>query len=225
MYRIVHAAPDLSAVPPRLRPLVEATLAKEPRDRPTAPQLLSELTHTAAQPSVGSGNPTQTILAQTWHSSAPGPTGPLRGSVGPPSGSAPLPVSRSSRRRKVLLPVVLALAFVLAAAGTAAGLALAGRSGGTTTPVGTSTTQIRPAQITPANTTVPTTAPPTSPAASTTNPATTNPATTSPATTNPATTNPATTSPATTSPATTSPATTSPATTSPATTSPTSTSG
>jgi serine/threonine protein kinase len=230
MYRIVHAAPDLSAVPPGLRPLVEATLAKEPRDRPTAPQLLSELTHTAAQPSVGSGNPTQTILAQTWHSSAPGPTGPLRGSAGPPSGSAPLPVSRSSRRRKVLLPVVLALAFVLAAAGTAAGLALAGRSGGTTTPVGTSTTQIRPAQITPANTTVPTTAPPTSPAASTANPATTNPATTHPATTNPATTSPATThpattSPATTSPATTSPATTSPATTSPATTSPTSTSG
>ena len=90
MYRIVHAAPDLSAVPPGLRPLVEAALAKEPRDRPTAPQLLSELTHTAAQPSVGSGNPTQTILAQTWHSSAPGPTGPLRDPAGPPSGSAPL---------------------------------------------------------------------------------------------------------------------------------------
>jgi len=213
MYRIVHAAPDISAVPPRLRPLVEAALAKEPRDRPTAPQLLSELTHTAAQPSVGSGNPTQTILAQTWHPSEPGP-------AGPPTGSAPPARPRSSRRGKILLPVVLSLAFVLAAAGTAVGLALAGGSAGSHAPGGASTTQTLPAQITPANTTSPTTAPPTSPAAAATNPATTSPATTNPATTRPATTSPATTSPASTSRATTSPATTSPATTSPATTSP-----
>ena len=30
LYRIVHAAPDITAVPPGLRPLVEAALAKEP---------------------------------------------------------------------------------------------------------------------------------------------------------------------------------------------------
>ena len=213
MYRIVHAAPDISAVPPRLRPLVEAALAKEPRDRPTAPQLLSELTHTAAQPSVGSGNPTQTILAQTWHPSEPGP-------AGPPTGSAPPGRPRSSRRGKILLPVVLSLAFVLAAAGTAVGLALAGGSAGSHAPGGASTTQTLPAQITPANTTSPTTAPPTSPAAAATNPATTSPAITNPATTRPATSSPATTRPTTSSPATTSPATISPATTSPATTSP-----
>ena len=213
MYRIVHAAPDISAVPPGLRPLVEAALAKEPGDRPTAPQLLSELTHTAAQPSVGYGNPTQTILAQTWHPSAPGPAGPA-------PGSAPLPTPRSSRRRKILLPIVLSLAFVLAAAGTAVGLTLAGGSASQHAPGGASTTQTVPAQITPANTSSPTTVPPTSPAAVTTNPATTSPATTSPATTSPATTRPSTTSPATTSPATTRPSTTSPATTSPATTSP-----
>jgi serine/threonine protein kinase len=210
MYRIVHAAPDISAVPPGLRPLVEAALAKEPGDRPTAPQLLSELTHTTAQPSVGYGNPTQTILAQTWHPSAPGP-------AGPPPGSAPLRTPRSSRRRKILLPIVLSLAFVLAAAGTAVGLSLAGRPPGPHAPGSPSTTQTLPAQLTPAHTTGPTTAPPTSPAAATTNPATIIPATTSPAT-SPATTRPATTSPATTSPATTSPATTSPATTTPATT-------
>src|SRR5260370_13680153 len=91
LYRIMHAAPDISAVPPGLRPLVEAALAKEPGDRPTAPQLLSELTHTTAQPSVGYGNPTHTILAQTWHPSAPGP-------AGPPPASAPLPTPPSSRR-------------------------------------------------------------------------------------------------------------------------------
>ena len=216
MYRIVHAAPDISAVPPRLRPLVEAALAKEPRDRPTAPQLLSELTHTAAQPSVGSGNPTQTILAQTWHPSEPGP-------AGPPTGSAPPGRPRSSRRGKILLPVVLSLAFVLAAAGTAVGLALAGGSAGSHAPGGASTTQTLPAQITPANTTVPrrhrppprprpprirppparlprTRPPPGRPprARPPRSPATTSPATTSPATTSPATTSPATTSPATT---------------------------
>ena len=211
MYRIVHAEPDISAVPPGLRPLVEAALAKEPGDRPTAPQLLSELTHTNAQPSVGYGNPTQTILAQTWHPSAPGP-------VGPPPGSAPLPTPRSSRRRKILLPIALSLAFVLAATGTAVGLALAGGSAGPHAPGGASTTQTLPAQLTPATTTSPTTAPPTTPAAATTNPATTSPATTSPATTRPPTTSPAT-SPATTTPATT----TSPATTSSATTTPTTT--
>ena len=36
MYRIVHEAPDISAVPPGLRPLVEAALAKDPQARPTA---------------------------------------------------------------------------------------------------------------------------------------------------------------------------------------------
>ena len=46
MYRIVHEAPDLSAVPPGLRPLVEAALAKDPQARPTAAQLLGQLAST-----------------------------------------------------------------------------------------------------------------------------------------------------------------------------------
>jgi serine/threonine protein kinase len=232
LYRIVHAAPDVTAVPPGLQPLVEAALAKEPRDRPTAPQLLGQLTQqTAAQPSIGYGNPTQTILAQTWHPSAPGPTvaprrptGPTRGRAVPPPGTAPAPGPRSSRRRKVLLPVVLSLAFLLAAAGTAVGFALAGGSRGTPGPAGGSTTQTRPAQLTPATTHGTTTTPPTSPASSITTPATTTPATTSPATTTPATT--VTTTPATT--VTTTPAstvTTTPVTTATATKSPASTGG
>jgi len=217
LYRIMHAAPDITAVPPGLHPLVEAALAKEPQARPTAQQLLSQLTQqTAAQPSVGYGNPTQIILAQTWHPSAPGPAAP-RPTV-PPPGPAPTG-PRSSRRRTVLLPVVLTLAFLLAAGGTAVGFALAGRSTGTHAGTATSTPPTRSAQITPATTNGGTTAPPTSPAASTT-PATTSPATTTPATSTPATTSPAST-PATTSPAST-PATTSPVST-PATTSPAST--
>ena len=176
LYRIVHAAPDITAVPPGLRPLVEAALAKEPRDRPTAPQLLSQLTQsTAARPSAGYGNPTQTILAQTWHPSAPRPAVPPPHPTVPPPGTAPPAGPRSSRRRTALLPVVLTLAFLLAAGGTAVGFALAGGSGGTHGPAGASTTQTRPAQLTPATTHGTTTTPPTSPASSTTTPATTRP--------------------------------------------------
>ncbi len=224
LYRIMHAAPDISAVPPGLHPLVEAAVAKDPQARPTAQQLLSQLTHTAARPSAGYDNPTQIVLAQTWHPSATRPAGPPSGPTVPrsgltmppsgptvpPPGTGPPTRLKSPRRRTLLFPVVLALAFLLAAAGTAAGFLLAGRSGGTHGPAGGSTTQTQPAQRTPASTNGATTAPPTSPAASTTSPATTTPATTSPATTTPATTTPATTTPATTTPATTTPATTTP---------------
>ena len=123
MYRIMHAAPDISAAPPGLRPLVEAALAKDPQARPTAPQLLAELTNAQL---TGAGaryeNPTQTVLAQTWHPSATGPMGAAPGPTAP-RGPGPKP----SRRRTALLPVVLTLAFVLAAGGTALGLALAGK--------------------------------------------------------------------------------------------------
>ena len=135
MYRIVHEAPDLTAVPPGLRPLVEAALAKDPQARPTAPQLLAELTRGAAAPAgaqpAALDNATQTILAQNWH-----PTGGTRPPGGtssraypPPAGGAPYRdgTPYRGRRRRALLPIVLALAFVLAAGGTALGLALAGR--------------------------------------------------------------------------------------------------
>jgi hypothetical protein len=171
MYRIMHAAPDISAVPPGLRPLVEAALAKDPQARPTAPQLLAELTNAQL---TGAGaryeNPTQTVLAQTWHPSATGPMGAAPG----PMGAAPGPTGprlngpgpKPSRRRTALLPVVLTLAFVLAAGGTALGLALAGKpashaaSGGTTT-----TAPASPAQPASSAATTPTT-----PAASSTAP-------------------------------------------------------
>jgi hypothetical protein len=43
IYRVVHRAPDTTAVPAQLRPLVERCLAKEPGDRPTTDELLAEL--------------------------------------------------------------------------------------------------------------------------------------------------------------------------------------
>ena len=123
MYRIMHADPDISAVPPGLRPLVEAALAKDQQARPTAAQVLAALTTTQLT-GVGTRyeNPTQTVLAQTWHPSA---TGPMVAAPGP---TAPGPTgARPARRRTALLPVVLTLAFLLAAGGTALGLALAGK--------------------------------------------------------------------------------------------------
>ena len=40
MFRVVHQPPDLALAPLEIRPLLEACLAKEPEDRPTASQLL-----------------------------------------------------------------------------------------------------------------------------------------------------------------------------------------
>src|SRR5689334_13001551 len=184
MYRIVHEAPDLTAVPPGLRPLVEAALVKDPRARPTAPQLLAQLTNT--QPTRAGAqydNPTETVLAQTWHPSATGPMGPVGPAPAPTGPGGP----RSPRRRRALIPAVLTLAFLLAAGGTALGLALAGKpaspavSGSTTAPAST------PAQPSSSAATTPT-----SPAASTTSPAST-PASTPPTTpvSTPASTTPA----------------------------------
>jgi eukaryotic-like serine/threonine-protein kinase len=179
MYRIMHAAPDISAVPPGLRPLVEAALAKDPQARPTAPQLLAQLTSTQLS---GAGspydNPTRTVLAQTWHAPATGPASPVPGLTGPtwePTG--PVPPRRPGRRRGVLLPVVLAVAFVLAAGGTALALSLAGHPAASHAATSTSSTQTRPAQVS----TTSTTTPPTSPATATTPPST--PASTPPGTT------------------------------------------
>ena len=39
LYRVVHGDPDIAAVPEPLRPLVAATLAKDPERRPTAQQV------------------------------------------------------------------------------------------------------------------------------------------------------------------------------------------
>ncbi len=160
LYRIVHQAPDIAAVPPGLRPLVEAALVKDPQARPTAPQLLAELTRGPAAPAgahPGSlDNATQTILAQNWH-----PTGgaPRTGGTAPRGGPPPAAAGpyrngtpARGRRRGALLPIVLALAFVLAAGGTALGLALAGRHntsnvGPAASGASTASTPTQPGQI------------------------------------------------------------------------------
>jgi eukaryotic-like serine/threonine-protein kinase len=43
MYRVVHAEPEIAHVPAQIRPVIERCLAKDPRQRPTAADLLAEL--------------------------------------------------------------------------------------------------------------------------------------------------------------------------------------
>jgi len=152
LYRILHETPDIAAVPAALHAQVAAALDKDPHGRPTAPELLTQLTRTAALPSAGSDNPTQTVLAQTWH-----PVGPLPATPPPsrpasswstPSGAAPPPGTpppgtpprdtrlpdtrppgaprRTGMRRPVLLTLVLAVAILLGAGGAALAFALSG---------------------------------------------------------------------------------------------------
>ena len=104
LYRVLHEPPDLSGVFPQVRPLVEAALAKQPGQRPSAPDLpgrLAAATAPGADPALG---PTQTALARTWL---------------PPAGELPSAGPEPSRPGKRFLPVLLAVAVAAALAGTA----------------------------------------------------------------------------------------------------------
>src|SRR3984957_17288463 len=95
LYRILYADPDITAVPPPLKPLVEAALAKEPHNRPAAHELLDRLTSTSMRPEPIQDrlwdSPTQTGPAQTWpetgpHASPPLASKPLAGASKPLAG-------------------------------------------------------------------------------------------------------------------------------------------
>ncbi len=103
LYRILHDAPDVAAVPETLRPLVMSALAKDPQRRPTADELLDQL----ANPAARHDRPARSVLDYTWPStqphsgqavlSAPVSSAPAVGRprTGPPRASEP----RVSRRR------------------------------------------------------------------------------------------------------------------------------
>jgi eukaryotic-like serine/threonine-protein kinase len=201
LHRILHDRPDLAGVPASLLPLVTAALAKDPQARPTAVTLLSQLTRTAVQPSAGSDQATQTILAQTWLAPALRPQVPVtppQVQATPPQARATLSyvpavppqaqdvppevtaVPRSGVRRPVLFAIVLGLAILVGAGGAALAFTLAGHHA-TNPATGSSHSQTAPATPTVANSSAsaPTYASPASPSQNTSAPASSSPSTSS----------------------------------------------
>jgi len=89
LYRIMYGDPDIAAVPDALRPLVEAALAKDPRNRPTAQQLLDRLTSASRRTDRINDTPTQVILSRTWQTGLH---------------SSPLPPGRPAEANRALAP-------------------------------------------------------------------------------------------------------------------------
>jgi serine/threonine protein kinase len=102
LYRILHTEPDIGGVPSRLRPLVQAALAKDPDKRPAARDLLGQLTNTPVAADSSYETPTQTVLSHTWPSTAPSTAVP--------------PASRPAHQHKILLSALLSLALLGAGA-------------------------------------------------------------------------------------------------------------
>jgi hypothetical protein len=76
LYRVIHVDPDIAGVPGSLRPLVAAALAKDPARRPTAPQLLGQLTTAPMRPQWADDSPTEVVLPRTWPAAGEHPSGP-----------------------------------------------------------------------------------------------------------------------------------------------------
>ncbi|MFE3150284.1 bifunctional serine/threonine-protein kinase/ABC transporter substrate-binding protein [Streptomyces sp. NPDC059218] len=118
LFRTVHEQPDLDGLPPGLLPLVEACLAKDPADRPTARQAEERLTD-AAPPDAHSWAPPglSALIAERSAAALALPTPEPPTAIGEPGPPGP------SRRR---LLTAAATGAVLLTGGTAAAL-VAGR--------------------------------------------------------------------------------------------------
>ena len=64
IYRVVHSEPDTSMLPDEIRPLIERCLAKDPRHRPTAAQILAEVSSSRPAASLGLLRPTGRVTGQ-----------------------------------------------------------------------------------------------------------------------------------------------------------------
>jgi hypothetical protein len=122
MYRILHSVPDIDAVPESLRPQVAAALAKDPQDRPTADELLAQLTGTAA-PDRDSDSPTQTVLLRTWR---PAPATRPDSPAGQRA-ARKRPARKRSGGRHVMRPALLGLTVLVAAVAATLGFTMAGQ--------------------------------------------------------------------------------------------------
>jgi Protein kinase domain len=126
IYRVLHAEPDIAAVPPSLRPVIEAALAKEPQLRPAAREIFSQLA-AAPAPAVpaGDGRSAVTVLAALPPDQAEGETGEAadkRSSAA--SGAAAPPPKRPAGRRPHGRGTAIEVAAVALAGAAALGLVL-----------------------------------------------------------------------------------------------------
>jgi Protein kinase domain len=145
IYRVLHAEPDIAAVPRSLRPVVEAALAKEPHLRPIAGEIFSQLTAgpAAAVPApvparAGDGAAAAPVLAARPPDQAEGETGQAADKrpsavCGPDAPSPKRPAGRHPHGRGMAIEV----AAVALAGAAALGLVLGvGRGHHAAHPVG-----------------------------------------------------------------------------------------
>jgi hypothetical protein len=114
VYRIRHEPPDLEGLEGRLRGLVEACMAKEPKRRPVAKALLLELLGDHAEPDPQAAA-TQ-LLQTSW---SPPPAAKPTASAPPATAPPPRPPPGTPRPRRRQVAWGLALAGLVAVAGTA----------------------------------------------------------------------------------------------------------
>jgi serine/threonine protein kinase len=100
LHRVLHAEPDLSPLPPRLRGLIASGLSKDPARRPTAQGLMVSLLNPNVRPAQGT--------PQAGPFPGDGRTGPQ----GPASSTA---ATRASASRRKLVGIVATVALAAAA--------------------------------------------------------------------------------------------------------------
>ncbi|MEU6797338.1 protein kinase [Nonomuraea wenchangensis] len=136
LHRVLHAEPDLSALPGRLRELLAACLSKEPGRRPTAQQLMVALV------APGPSHPPAPSVARP--SASPGGSAPVGASPRPQVDTVP----GRSRPRGLIMGAV-GVAAVLAASAVAA-VVLLNRPPDRLTDTGRSPSAAPPATTSPA---------------------------------------------------------------------------
>ncbi|MGW2179547.1 protein kinase domain-containing protein [Streptomyces sp. NPDC001732] len=123
LFRTVHEPPDLRGLPPELFPLVEACLAKDPADRPTARRVEERLADTAPAPDASWAPPGLSALIAERSATA------LALPVPEPPATVEDPAPPRLSRRRLL--TASAASVLLAGGGTAAWLAGRRTDGGT----------------------------------------------------------------------------------------------